>query len=257
MARSAHIKPTSDLISGGIFSQRARRNSKPRQEPNSKEMINDYSGLMADLLLALTEVVDRTYPNADFLSNQSGSKIDPDTKLSFIIRTIFGLSQMSMKPELINNYQKTLKNYLEDTQHDATKKEQYTEILNITKSYQAIATAIEGQKQIQAELNRLNTLGLPAKTIDRRLRMEWVEPCIQKNVVNLTAQLPKMMRSSKRLQSAKLAGRNNSLASLSRLVSMESESTTRKQTRNREELPKINEDKFVDYQASVSPAAAA
>lgn len=150
------------------------------------------------------------------MNTQVNTKIVENTKLSFVLRACFGLSQVKLNNEIVENYRRILRHYMDSIQHNPDYRETYTELRNIIQVYQALAEAIEKQKLISQELTRLTALGLPPKTIDRRLKAEWSEQCIEQPITKLNALVEKAMLASERLNSFELAGRNNSLAGLVR-----------------------------------------
>lgn len=242
MARSVHIEELSPHLRGSIFSQRVRKNSKSKPQPGFSEVLSDYQQLLSNLLGAFTQTVNQAHPNADFLANQPGSKINPDTKLSFVLRSCFGLSQMQLPSQLVENYRQTLKLFLKDIQHSTTNNALYSELRNIVHVYQSLANAMNAHQSMNGELKRLNGLELPPKTVDRRLQ-ERASSEIEQPVADLNQKVDNAMGSN-HLQSFKLAGCNHSLAGLARQVNNDSPKTQRTSD---------NSEQF--HQQVISPAA--
>lgn len=148
--------------------------------------------------------------------------IPENTKLSFLLRACFGLTQVKLNKAIVDNYRRILRHYMDGLEKDPEQKALYTELRHIIQIYQAMANAMEQQTLIEKELKRLSNLGLPAKTIDRRLRMEWSEKCLKDPIEKLTTLVDKAMNHSERLRSFELAGTNNSLAGLARQIGKKS-----------------------------------
>lgn len=255
MATSAHQQSQSPLLLWESNPQRAKKSSKERAKPAFQEAVRDYKYLLNDLTRTFTEVVDKAFPNADFLhrNNVPGSNIEKGTTLSFVLRACFGISQMKMPKELVENYRATLKKFLNDIQHNSLDKTLYAELLNTVHVYQSLANASKNQMLVSNELTRLTGLDLPPKTIDRRLKQEWSQTCVQQPIAEVTKQVAKAMRSSERLQSLSLAGRSNSLGGLARLVNT-MQTRGQKQHTYSEAFPKQEENDELTYQ-SATPSA--
>ena len=151
--------------------------------------------------------------------------IPENTKLSFLLRACFGLTQVKLNKEIVDNYRRLLRQYRDNLQQDPQQKVLYTELRHIIQIYKALANALEQHANIEKELKRLTNLGLPAKTIDRRLKMEWSEECLINPMEKLTALIDKTMKQSERLHSFELSGANNSLAGLSRQLRQKGKKT--------------------------------
>jgi len=114
MARSEHLQPKSDLITGGIYTSRQKIRVSNKPQPKITETLIDYNSILDDVLRAYVNYVDQLFPNADFLSQQEGSHIKPGTKLSFILRSRYSnLTQMKLPKALAENFRKTVRNFLD------------------------------------------------------------------------------------------------------------------------------------------------
>ena len=122
MARQEQPQEVSPFITGGpagLFSPKTRRSTRsPKTQPNMTETLADYKGLLDGILRSYTDYVDQIFPNADFLSQQEGSHIQPGTKLSFVLRSRFdNLTQMKLPKALVENFRKTVRTFLEKTRY--------------------------------------------------------------------------------------------------------------------------------------------
>ncbi len=219
--KSIHNPVTVPFMKGLIFSSSPHKKAikKKKYLPNFQNIISDYQQLLTEAVRLYTKSVDRSFSNADFLDQDhiAGSNINKDTKLSFIVRTCFGLSQMTLKPDIIENYRYALKAFLNQIQHKPRKKILYTQLIDIIHTYENFICALEHETLIRNELNRLIDLNLSPKTIDRRLKIEWYDTCIQQPIEKVTQQITQSIQSNPSLQSGALLGCINSLSSLTRL----------------------------------------
>ena len=167
MSISVDSKRKSPLITGGIFSPKNTRKSKSREESSVTELMHDYSDVLKTLRDVFTQTVNAAFPDANFLVKEKvpGSNIEKDTRLSFVMRAASSdLSDMILKPELVKNYQQTLKKHLDTIQRQADKQAEYSELLNIKKTYQALSKAATKLKELRKEASRLTSHGLTFKS---------------------------------------------------------------------------------------------
>lgn len=219
--RSTHKPAIVPLTKGIIFSPLPHKEiiKKKKNSSDFQNIISDFQQLLTEAVRIYTKSVDLNFSNADFLDQDhiAGSNINKDTKLSFILRTCFGLSQMTLKPDIIENYRYALKAFLNQIQHKPRKKILYTQLIDIIHTYESFIHALEHEALIRNELNRLINLNLSPKTIDRRLKIEWYDICIQQPIEKVTQQITQSIQSNPSLQSGALLGCINSLLSLARL----------------------------------------
>jgi len=144
-----------------------------------------------------------------------------ETKLSLLLQTCFGIGQIRFNDKILENYRRTLRVFLNEIQHDPNQRELYVKLRNIAQVYQTLSEVIEKQALIKNEYLRLKKLGLPPKTIERRLKMEWSDPCIVQPITKLVHAIKKAMKTSDELDTFEMMGCQNSLMGVLRQLESE------------------------------------
>lgn len=191
--RKQQPQNVSPLLKGGLFGPSSNKTSRKKAsvEPGFASHLNSYSEMLTSLLKNLSVAADSLYPNTKFLSEVPGSKIEKGVRLSYILSACFGLSPMKLNPALVENYKQTLKSYLNGLPRNSA---EYSQLLNLIKTFEAVANCMKHCSEMKNELERLSsTLGLPPKTVDKRLRNDWAELAITAPVGGLANQIDKLL----------------------------------------------------------------
>ncbi len=249
MAKNNHTTEVSPHITGGagLFSK-PRKPKTSKNPPKTAEMLIDCEELITKVLRAYTNFVNEMFPSANFLSMQAASHIEPDTKLSFILRTRYdNLTKMKLPKKLTNNYRKTVRDFLNEIRNNTLAQETYTQLRNIAHVYQSLSAAREGIAEISMELQRLSELNITSRTVDRQLQSNWTEENILDPVKDLLSRLEKSLKNSTGV-SSELKGHVNSLASFTRLV----ESTTKTSSKLQQDARSVEQQNFIAVTAPAS-----
>lgn len=103
-----------------------------------------------------------------------------EPKLSLMLRASCGLTKVSLGA-ITENYKRALAAYIAQPSADK-------EVINYLKIYRLMAKIKQSSQAIQKEERRLQSLKLPPKTIERRLRED-----VQKGLVEPMSQLESML----------------------------------------------------------------
>jgi len=199
-----------------LYGSKPKKSSrKAKVQPNMvEETLADCKAFLDDILRSYTDYVDQIFPNADFLSQQDGSYIQRDSKLSFVLRSRFdNLTQMKLPKTMIKNFRKTVLSFLDKTR--TTTFSTHKQLTSVIGGYHSLSNAKQTLKTITAELHRLQGLDLTVKTVDRQMADKLDD--MHTDIDVLARNLENVMATNENVHAA-LRGQVNSLVSFARLL---------------------------------------